>query len=77
MNNNTTDVMIHTQTTLSEDQFSEIARQVKTIDGVVRFDRNPRKPNFILVAYKAGQIRALTILNKLTRLGFNASLIGI
>ena len=77
MQTRTTDVVIHTRSTLSEAQFSEVSRQVKAIDGVVRFERNPGRPNFILVAYKAGQIRALTILNKLTRLGFNASLIGI
>ena len=46
-------------------------------DGVLRFDRSQYRPNFILVAYKAGQIRALTILNKLTRMGFNATLVGI
>lgn len=77
MHNYTTDVLIHTKNTLSDDQFSEIASQVKAIDGVVRFDRNPQKPKFIMVAYKAGQVRALSILNKLTRLGFNASLVGI
>ena len=77
MNNKSTDVLIHTRTTLSDDQFSEISRQVKAIDGVLRFDRNHDKPNFIQVAYTAGQIRAITILNKLTRLGFNASLVGI
>ena len=77
MSNRTTDVMIHTHITLSDDQFNEISRQVQTIDGVVRFDRNPVKPNLIMVAYKAGHIRAITILNKITRLGFNASLVGI
>lgn len=77
MSKTTTDVLIHTQNTLSDAQFSEISRQVRTINGVVRFDRNPEKPNFIMVAYRAGQIRAITILNKITRLGFNASLVGI
>ena len=77
MQNRTTDVVIHTRSPLSDAQFSEVSRQVRAIDGVVRFDRNPARPNFILVAYQAGQIRALTILNKLTRLGFNASLVGI
>lgn len=77
MNTNTTDVMIHTPNTLSDAQFSEIASQVKTIEGVMRFDRSEHKPNFIMVAYNAGQTRAMSILNKFTRLGFNASLIGM
>lgn len=77
MSNKTTDVMIHTSTSLSQQQFSEIASQVKAIDGVVKFDRNTRSPKLIMVAYDAGRIRSLSILNKLTRLGFNASLVGI
>lgn len=77
MSNRATDVIIHTQSTLSEAQFSEISQQVKAINGVLRFDRNPDKPNLILVAYRAGEIRAISILNKITRLGFNASLVGI
>jgi hypothetical protein len=77
MTEKTTDVMIYTSNILSLEQFIEVARQVKTIEGVTKFDQNRKKPNFIMVAYNAGQTRALTILNKLTRLGFNASLVGI
>ncbi|MDH5711595.1 MAG: hypothetical protein OEZ15_08035 [Gammaproteobacteria bacterium] len=77
MNHQATDVIIYTKNPLSDDQFSEVARQVKTIDGVLRFERSQQKPNFIMVAYRAGQTRAIIILNKLTRLGFNASLVGI
>ena len=72
-----TDVIIHTKTPLSEAQFAEVARQVRNIDGVVEFSQNKARPNFIMVAYNAGQTRAIAILNKVTRLGFNASLIGI
>lgn len=77
MKQQATDVLIYTKKSLSEDQFSEVARQVKAIDGVLSFERTQHRPNFILVAYRAGQTRAITILNKLTRLGFNASLVGI
>ena len=77
MNTIATDVMIHTQNSLSDAEFSEIATQVKQIKGVVKFDRNQRVPNLIMVAYNASQTRALNILNKITRLGFNASLVGI
>jgi len=77
MDNNNTDVMIYTHKALSHEQFSKISSQIKTIDGVTRFDQSTRSPKLIMVAYSAGKVRALTILNKLTRLGFNASLVGI
>jgi hypothetical protein len=77
MNTQPTDVMIHTTSTLSDEEFSEIASQVKKINGVITFSRNQRIPSLIMVAYNASQTRALNILNKITRLGFNASLVGI
>ena len=77
MNTNTTDVVIHTANILNDAQFSEVASQIKTIEGVMRFDRSEYKPKFIMVAYNAGQTKALNILNKFNRLGFNASLIGM
>ena len=77
MNNTATDVIIHTRHYISEPKFEEIASQVRRIEGVIRFDRSTHKPNLIMVAYNAGQTHALAILNKLTRLGFNASLVGI
>lgn len=77
MNNKSTDVIIHTSIPLSEDQFNEVAKQVKTIDGVVQFIQNNRHPKIVMVTYNAGKTKALAILNKITRLGFNASLVGI
>lgn len=77
MSNNTVDVMIYTKNQLSDDQFDAVAQEVRAMEGVVRFDRNLHLPNFIMVAYQAGQTKALPILNKLTRLGFNATLVGI
>lgn len=71
------DIMIHTPLRLSDDEFAEVARQVRSIEGVSRFDRSEFTPNLIMVAYQSGKVHALTILNKLTRMGFNASLVGI
>ena len=70
------DVMIHTHIPLTDVQFDAIAGQVQAMEGVIEFKRNARLPNFIMVVYNAGQTRALAILNKLTRLGFNASLVA-
>ena len=77
MSQTATDVIIHTRNPLSQDQFEEVADQVKRIEGVITFDRSQARPNLIMVVYNAGQTRALAILNKMTRLGFNASLVGI
>lgn len=77
MSHTVTDVIIHTQHPLNQTQFEEVANQVKRIEGIISFDQNQTRPNFITVVYNAGQTRALSILNKLTRLGFNASLLGI
>ena len=77
MNDKPTDVLIHTRNPLSEQQFDAVAEQVKAIDGVLQFRRSSGQPNLIMVVYHAGRTRALSILNKLTRLGFEASLVGI
>jgi hypothetical protein len=77
MKHTATDVIIHTPNPISQPQFEAVARQVKRIEGVITFDQSQSRPNFIMVVYNAGQTRALAILNKLTRLGFNASLVGI
>ena len=77
MSNKTIDVMIYTTKPLSKEQFSEIESKAKAIDGVIKFDQNTHSPKLIMVAYNAGKIRALTILNKLIRMGFKASLVGI
>ena len=45
--------------------------------GVVQFDRNAHQPSLIMATYDPARTRALALLNKLTRLGFNASLAGI
>jgi len=69
-------VMIRTSIPWSHEQFTEIASKMKTLDGVIKFDRNTRIPRVISVAFDAGKIRTLTLINKLTRLGFNASLVS-
>lgn len=77
MNNSITDVIIHTPRALSAEQFEEVSRQVRSLDGVVSFQQNPRLPGFIMVAYNAGRTQALNILNKVTRMGVDARLVGM
>lgn len=75
MNNATTDAILHVSQPLSQDQFESIAQQINTTEGVISCSQNARIPSLIMVAYNASRVRALTLLNKLTRMGFNASLV--
>lgn len=70
------DLLIQTRIELSDDQFSEVARQLRAMVGVERCERDPGWPNLIRVVYRVEQAASLTILNKLTRLGFNAALVA-
>jgi len=71
------DVIFHTNTQLDKDQFDAVAKQIYQIPGVVEFKQLPNKPKFILAAYHASETKALSILNKITRLGFQARIIEI
>jgi len=77
MSQQNTDVMIYTKSVLTPEQFEVISNEVKDIKGVTRFERVEKRPYLIMVAYQATQTKALAILNKITRMGFNASLVGI
>jgi len=77
MGSKITDVIIHTKETLDDSRFHEVANRVRTGDGVVSVGRNDRHPNFLMVAYNAGRTRSTRILESVTGLGINASLVGI
>ena len=76
MSNNIVDVMIHTDTPLTEKQFDEVADKVRSIKGVSRFDRNNRLPRFIMVNYDPEDIQAQAILSKVNEQGVHASLVA-
>jgi len=75
MNNATSDAILHISQPLSQGQFESIAQQINTTEGVINCSQNARIPSLIMVAYNASRVRALTLLNKLTRMGLNASLV--
>lgn len=77
MNNTISDVIIHTPHPMTAEQFEEVSQQVRAVDGVISFYQNPRLPGFIMVVYNASRTQALSILNKVTRIGVNARLVGI
>lgn len=77
MNAQITDVIIHTKDQLSDQQFAEVADRVYKNEGIVSLSRNVHTPRFLMVVYNAGRTRAKTILTTVTRLGYDASLVGI
>lgn len=70
------DVMIHTSTPLTSQQFDSIAESVRSVKGVSRFELNDRLPRFIMVDYDPEETRAAAILGKITDLGVDASLVA-
>lgn len=70
------DVLVMTRQKLSDQQFDVVAENMKTLEGIHEFKRL-RHSNFIRVAYDANKVMALQIINKITRMGFNASLVGM
>jgi hypothetical protein len=77
MNSTITDVIIHTKEQLSEHQFAEVSSQVHKTEGIVSLSRNVHTPRFLMVVYNASSTRANSILETVTSLGYDASLVGI
>ena len=77
MTTQTADVMIYTPNAIESQVFTALEEKMKTLDGIVEFKRHPHIPTLIQVVYQTQRVRALAILNKMTRSGFNASLVGM
>lgn len=77
MNSKITDVIIHTKEQLSEQQFAEVSDRVYKSEGIVSLSRNVHTPRFLMVVYNAGRTRANSILNTVTGMGHDATLVGI
>ncbi len=77
MNSKITDVIIHTNDQLSDQQFAEVTDQIYKTEGIVSLSRNVHTPKFVMVVYNAGRTRADSILKTVNRLGYGASLVGI
>jgi hypothetical protein len=77
MNRKITDIIIHTSDMLDEQQFREVSSKVYRDKGIVSFNRNARTPRCFMVVYNAGKTRASNILDTITKMGIQASLVGI
>ena len=77
MNNTITDVIIHTNKNLSDEEFTELSEHVYASEGVVSLSRNVHTPKFLMVVYNATKIRSKNILNTVIGSGHEATLVGI
>jgi hypothetical protein len=76
-NSHITDVIIHTEAQLDDEQFARLSKQVYGQLGVVSMSRNVHTPRFLMVVYNAASVKARHILDTVTDAGYRASLVGI
>lgn len=75
--NKITDVIIHTDNELNDQQLKKLSEKVRHHEGVISLRRNRRTPKFLMLVYDAAKIRSKNILNTVTSQGYNATLVGI
>ena len=73
---NISDVLIHINEPLNEQQRSVLEEAVRQIEGVVAPRFNPGKEHLLLVAFNPDLASTATLLTKVQSFGYNAQLIG-
>ena len=73
---NVSDILIHINESLNQQQRSALEEAVRQIEGVVAPRFNPGKEHLLLVAFNPDVARTATLLTKVQSFGYNAQLIG-
>lgn len=73
---NVSDILIHINESLNEQQRSALEEAVREIEGVVAPRFNPGKEHLLLVAFNPDVASTATLLTKVQSFGYNAQLIG-
>lgn len=73
---NVSDILIHINESLNEQQRSALEEAVRQIEGVVAPRFNPGKEHLLLVAFNPDVASIATLLTKVQSFGYNAQLIG-
>jgi hypothetical protein len=73
---NISDVLIHVNESLNEQQRSALEEAVRGIDGVIAPRFNPGKEHLLLVAFNPDRTNFSILLNKVQSFGYQAQLIG-
>lgn len=70
------DILIHINKSLSEQQRISLEEEVRQVEGVVAPRFNPGKEHLLLVAFNPDVASSTTLLAKVQSFGYNAQLIG-
>lgn len=70
------DILIHVNESLNEQQRSALEEAVRQIEGVVAPRFNPGREHLLLVAYNPDVASAAELLTKVQSYGYHAQLIG-
>lgn len=73
---NVSDILIHINESLNEQQRSALEEAVRQIEGVVAPRFNPGKEHLLLVAFNPDVASTAILLTKVQSFGYNAQLIG-
>ena len=71
-----TDIVIHINETLDNNQRSTFSKKVKDIDGVKSASLQDDRPHLMLVAYNPNKIKALHVLEGVNKTGVSAQIVG-
>ncbi len=71
-----TDIVIHINETLDNNQRSTFSNKVKNIDGVKSASLQDARPHLMLVAYNPDETKALQILEGVNESGVSAQIVG-
>ena len=72
-----TDVTIHIDEELAENDLQEIEEDLRHYDGVISVHHEQNRPHLMLVEYNIDLATSKGILNSLTNQGLHAELIGL
>lgn len=73
---NVSDILIHINDTLSEQQRKALEESLRQIDGVVAPRFNPGKEHLLLVAFNPDATSMAALLTQVQSFGYNAQLVG-
>lgn len=77
MNIQMTDVTLHIDETLDENDLDIVEEDLRENDGVISVHREENRPHLMMVEYNPDRVTSRNILNTVTSQGLHAELIGL
>jgi hypothetical protein len=72
-----TDVTVHIDETLTDQELQAIEAELRRCQGVVSVHVQPGRKHLMLVEYNPGQVGSSEVLDAVTSLGVHAELVGL